>query len=201
MTTDYGYSWSPRSSATSENLFDISFRSATDGVAAGKNGVVRYTTDAGTSWHEDTYLSGLTTKDIISITGVDENTASCLTVNDYNGDSQGSDTTFFLAVSSEPFVDVDDDEINIPAEFSLNQNYPNPFNPSTRIQYQVSSISQVLLKVYEVLGNEVATLVNKEKSVGSYEVNFDASGLTSGIYFYTINAGSFVETKKMILLR
>jgi ligand-binding sensor domain-containing protein len=86
-------------------------------------------------------------------------------------------------------------------EFSLEQNYPNPFNPSTSIKYQVSSISQVILKVYDVLGNEVVTLVNEEKPAGSYEVNFNASRLASGIYFYKLQAGSFIETKKMILLR
>ena len=95
--------------------------------------------------------------------------------------------------------------------FQLNQNYPNPFNPSTRIQYQISSNSQVSLKVYDMLGNEVATLVNEYKPSGSYEVEFSAKGgsvsggnahdLSSGMYLYKIQAGSFVETKKMILLR
>ena len=89
----------------------------------------------------------------------------------------------------------------IAAGFQLQQNYPNPFNPSTRIQYQVASNSQVSLKVYDVLGNEVATLVDENKPAGNYEVNFDASGLASGMYLYKIQAGSFVETKKMILLR
>ncbi len=95
----------------------------------------------------------------------------------------------------------DPQNINIPERFTLNQNYPNPFNPSTRIEYQVASNSQVSLKVYDVLGKEVATLVNEEKPVGSYEVNFNASQLSSGIYFYKLQAGSFVETKKMILLK
>jgi hypothetical protein len=88
-----------------------------------------------------------------------------------------------------------------PEEFSLEQNYPNPFNPSTSIQYRVSNTSNVSMKVYDVLGNEVATLVNEEKPAGSYEVKFDAAGLSSGIYFYKLSAGSLVETKKMILLR
>ena len=89
----------------------------------------------------------------------------------------------------------------VPTEFSLEQNYPNPFNPSTRIQYQVSSISQVTLKVYDVLGNEVATLVNEEKPAGNYEVEFDATGLSSGIYLYRLNAGSFSKIKKMVLTK
>jgi carboxypeptidase T len=93
--------------------------------------------------------------------------------------------------------------------FSLEQNYPNPFNPSTKIKYTIPSViasgakqSQIVtLKVYDVLGNEVSTLVNEEKPAGSYEVEFNASNLSSGIYLYKLQAGSFVETKKMILLK
>ncbi|HEY6627265.1 MAG TPA: M14 family zinc carboxypeptidase [Ignavibacteriaceae bacterium] len=94
-------------------------------------------------------------------------------------------------------------------KFSLEQNYPNPFNPITKIKYTIPSViasgakqSQlVILKVYDVLGNEVATLVNEEKPAGSYEVNFNASQLSSGIYFYKLTAGNFIETKKMILMK
>ena len=89
----------------------------------------------------------------------------------------------------------------IPIKFRLSQNYPNPFNPSTSIQYAVSSRQFVSLKVYDVLGNEVATLVNEEKPAGSYKVEFDGTDLTSGIYFYKLQARIFAETKKMILLK
>ena len=88
-----------------------------------------------------------------------------------------------------------------PEAFYLSQNYPNPFNPSTSIQYAVGSRQFVSLKVYDVLGNEVATLVNEEKPAGNYEIEFDATGLSSGVYFYKLNAGRFIETKKLILLR
>ncbi len=88
-----------------------------------------------------------------------------------------------------------------PKQFALLQNYPNPFNPSTSIQYRVSSISNVSLKVYDVLGNEEATLVNEQKSAGSYVVEFDASHVSSGIYFYQLKAGNYIETKKMILIK
>ena len=96
-----------------------------------------------------------------------------------------------------------------PDEFFLYQNSPNPFNPSTIIKYTIPSVlasgtkqSQfVSLKVYDVLGNEVATLVNENKAAGTYEVEFDASALTSGIYFYKLNVGEFSNTKKMMLLR
>ena len=91
-------------------------------------------------------------------------------------------------------------------DFDLKQNYPNPFNPSTVISYQVPVLSYVTLKVYDVLGKEIATIVNEEKNAGSYKVDFDArsygeNNITSGIYFYRINAGRFSETKKMLLLR
>ncbi len=85
--------------------------------------------------------------------------------------------------------------------YSLAQNYPNPFNPVTTIQYSIPQRSSVTLKVYDVLGNEVAALVNEEKDRGVYSVNFDASQLASGMYLYRIQAGSFVETKKMILIK
>ncbi len=96
-----------------------------------------------------------------------------------------------------------------PPTYLINQNYPNPFNPSTTINYQIPSEKFVRLKVYDVLGNEVATLVNEEKHAGNYEVKFDASKLASGIYFYQLRASDpstgsgqgFVETKKMILIK
>ena len=93
------------------------------------------------------------------------------------------------------------DNISIVKNFRLEQNYPNPFNPGTKIKYSIPQLSQVQIKVYDVLGNEVATLVNEEKLDGEYEVEFDGSALTSGIYFYQLKAGSFVETRKMVLLR
>lgn len=88
-----------------------------------------------------------------------------------------------------------------PGDFELKQNYPNPFNPSTNIRYAVGSRQFVVLKVYDVLGGEIATLINEEKSAGTYNVRFDASLLKSGVYFYTLKAGNFIETKKMIFLR
>lgn len=92
-----------------------------------------------------------------------------------------------------------------PDQFSLGQNYPNPFNPSTTIKYSIPTSEFVSLKVFDVLGNEVATLVNEEKPAGVYEVEFRSSvgnvQLASGIYFYRLTSGSFVETKKMQLLK
>ena len=97
-----------------------------------------------------------------------------------------------------------EDEINnnsIPTSFNLSQNYPNPFNPSTRINYSVPYNSLIKIKLFDILGNEVATLVNEEKPAGNYELLFIATKLSSGIYFYQLKAGDFVETKKMILMK
>lgn len=89
----------------------------------------------------------------------------------------------------------------IPSEFVLEQNYPNPFNPSTTIRFAVPQREQVNLVVFNSLGQEIKTLISGEKEQGSYEVTFDASNLPSEVYFYRLQAGSFVETKKMILLK
>ena len=88
-----------------------------------------------------------------------------------------------------------------PKEFRLMQNYPNPFNPTTSIKYQVASIEKVTLKVYDILGREIATLLNEIKHPGSYEIEFDASNLPSGIYFYRLTSDNFSKTRKMVLLR
>ncbi len=85
--------------------------------------------------------------------------------------------------------------------FSLNQNFPNPFNPTTVISYQLSVNSHVTLKVYDVLGREVETLVNERESAGKYSVKFDRTNLPSGVYFYRIQAGTFTETKKLMVLK
>jgi len=98
-------------------------------------------------------------------------------------------------------LSVDDRYNMLPAEFSLSQNYPNPFNPATVINYQLPRQSNVLLKVFNVLGKEVATLVNEQKDAGTYSVQFDASSLASGLYFYQIRTGNIVETKKMLLIK
>ncbi|QQS38301.1 MAG: T9SS type A sorting domain-containing protein [Ignavibacteriales bacterium] len=109
-------------------------------------------------------------------------------------------------------------EINSPNKFELSQNFPNPFNPSTKIKYTVPQTTRplpggesvypplaggglVTIKVFDVLGNEVTTLVNEYKPAGSYEVEFNAATLASGVYYYQLKVGNFIETKKMILLK
>ena len=124
------------------------------------------------------------------------------------GSSGGSGTSddFATIKYSQTPTGIDQTDYNLPQNYSLLQNYPNPFNPSTKIKYGIPAIGTSLaafvqLTVYDILGNEVATLVNEEKPAGNYEVNWNASNHSSGIYFYKMQAGSFVETKKMLLLK
>jgi len=128
----------------------------------------------------------------------------------YSGNSYCSDHLGVMTIFSFNPSSINDDGTLI-KEFKLYQNFPNPFNPVTSIQYEVSSKQFATLKVYDVLGNEVATLVNKELPAGEYEVEFSAKGgsasggnaysLNSGIYFYQLKAGEFVQTKKMVYLK
>jgi hypothetical protein len=94
-----------------------------------------------------------------------------------------------------------DNSITTLSTFSLAQNYPNPFNPATTIKYQIPELSFVTLKVYDVLGGEIATLVNEEKPAGGYEVEFNKTELPSGIYFYRLQADNYIETRKMVLMK
>lgn len=97
--------------------------------------------------------------------------------------------------------DNNDQQNSLPKDFSLTQNFPNPFNPFTTISYALPVNSEVLLTVYDALGNELSVLVNEEKSAGQHSVEFNASNLASGLYFYRIQAGNFNQTRKMILLK
>ena len=107
-----------------------------------------------------------------------------------------------LINDSSANVNVESNDFNANlTDFKLSQNYPNPFNPITTIEYQIPKTSFVTVKVYDVLGKEVITLVNEEKPAGIHEVNFESKDLTSGLYLYKISASGFEQTKKMLLLK
>ena len=103
-------------------------------------------------------------------------------------------------IGSTTFVSVED-RVNRPLQFLLSQNFPNPFNPITTIKYSITEMSKVSLTIYNLLGEKVATLVNEEKVAGNYSVEFNAASLPSGVYFYRLQAGDFISTKKMILMK
>jgi hypothetical protein len=108
---------------------------------------------------------------------------------------------FVRLVRSGLVSDVNENKTSLPNQYELKQNYPNPFNPTTIIGWQSPVSSQQTLKIYDVLGSKITTLIDEYKPAGSYEIEFNAVNLPSGIYFYRIQAGSFIETKKMILLK
>jgi len=110
-------------------------------------------------------------------------------------------TSGFLASTSSTITDVAGEKDVVPNVFDLHQNYPNPFNPSTVISWQLPVNSHVSLKVYDILGNEVATLVDGNKEAGNYETKFDGSALASGMYIYKLTAGNYVSTKKMLMIK
>jgi len=120
---------------------------------------------------------------------------------DFDGDTRNLMFPYIGCDENPAIILPVENETSIVTEFTLHQNYPNPFNPSTKIKFAVPERSNVLLKIYDILGSEVATLVNKEMDAGWYENDFNAAGLSSGVYLLRMEAGSYVNTKKMILLR
>ena len=96
---------------------------------------------------------------------------------------------------------VNETKPSLPAAYTLNQNYPNPFNPSTVISYSIPKSSLVTIKIFNILGQEVKTLISQQQNPGTYKVSFDASKLSSGVYFYSLTAGGFNQVKKMMLLK
>jgi endo-1,4-beta-xylanase len=104
-------------------------------------------------------------------------------------------------VKDNPITGIKETASNIPSKYELDQNYPNPFNPSTNIRYSITKASKVTLKIYDILGREVQTLVNRVQAPGRYTITFNAQNLASGVYFYQINAGNFTATKKLMLLK
>ncbi|MBK7160476.1 MAG: T9SS type A sorting domain-containing protein [Ignavibacteria bacterium] len=131
---------------------------------------------------------------------------SCITIldvdNDGDMDLAGIDEVDdLLFIFKNQLVSIEQLSGIIPDKFKLEQNYPNPFNPVTHLEFGILNLGFVSLKVFDILGKEVAVLVNEKLSPGIYEAEFDGSSLSSGIYFYKLEAGDFIETKRMILLK
>ena len=127
-----------------------------------------------------------------------------ITITTYGYGTTKTSTLVYANINGIEFGEMVTSADDLPNEidgYNLNQNYPNPFNPSTKIKFKLAETVFTSLKVYDVLGNDVATLFNEEKPAGEYEIDFDAFGLTSGVYFYQLKAGSFIDTKKMILIK
>ncbi|MDD1709271.1 MAG: T9SS type A sorting domain-containing protein, partial [Methanoregulaceae archaeon] len=156
-------------------------------AATGDMGVYR-STDGGQSWAAA--ISGLNHPNVTSLARDDEGYL-------YAGTDGGGVYRSTQAI----VVGVKDGNSSVPLAFQLSQNYPNPFNPTTVIRYQVPTISDVNLVVYDILGRVVSVLVNEKQSPGTYDVSFNATGLSSGVYLYRLTAGSMVVTKRMVILK
>ncbi len=222
-TTDGGSSWNsqgpPWSTINSIHFYDIN-----NGWAAGQYSQCWHTTNGGTDW-EPQWVGTDNQRAVFSLSS-----SVAWIVTDYGhtyrtydgGTTWTSECTdmngnlYSLHAVGDKLWTVGDDgtilykfassirEINptqIPSSFELSQNFPNPFNPNTTITLSIPYLSNVEVKIYDILGNEITTLVNEELSGGTYKVDWDATNLSSGVYFYTMKAGDFVNTKKMILLR
>jgi photosystem II stability/assembly factor-like uncharacterized protein len=192
-TTDSGRNW--QSFSTPLHFNSLFFINSDTGWAGSSNGDINYTTDGGENWQSQLCPGTGPVRDIFFI-------------DQYNGWMSGSIGRILHTTNGGVTFVEDYHEIKLPAEqFVLFQNYPNPFNPTTKIKFTIPSVEttrrvvSTTLKVYDVLGNEVATLVNEEKQVGTYTVLFNAGNLSSGIYFCQLKTKDFVGTKKMILLK
>ncbi|MFZ1517511.1 MAG: YCF48-related protein [Ignavibacteriaceae bacterium] len=187
-TIDGGINWSEQNSNTSRHLYSVFFANYSIGWAVGSYGAIIKTTDGGNSWYNQE--SG-TTEDLNSVYFINADT----------GFICGMNGSLLYTTDGGGVISSVENRNNQLTNYSLLQNYPNPFNPSTTISYQLPKTGNVSLKVFDVLGKEIATLVNEEKPSGSYNVEFNVYGLASGIYYYQIKAGEFIQTKKMILLK
>jgi photosystem II stability/assembly factor-like uncharacterized protein len=192
-TTD-GENWDEQTNPDTLDraMLDVFSLNANEGWIVGNQGLILHTTNGGTTWNVEG--NGLTSA---LLTGVYFNSST-------NGYVVGNNKTLlkYTQLTSVEY------EIQKPIEFRLEQNYPNPFNPSTKIKFTIPSVtlsgvegSFVTLKVFDVLGNEIATLVNEEKPAGTYDITWYANNLHSGVYLYQLQARDFIQTKKMILLK
>jgi photosystem II stability/assembly factor-like uncharacterized protein len=184
-TSDGGTSWSSFSLPYS-GLNDIVFVNDSTGWIVGNNGYISKTTDGGETWNE---VPSGTTSDLRNIYIFNEGKVGYII---------GKNSTL---LKWDKTVDVKDEKKSITTSFDLYQNYPNPFNPTTTINFQIPNDGYVTLKVFDLLGREVASLVNEDKKAGYYGYNFDASKLSSGVYIYKITADNFVQSKKMLLMK
>lgn len=148
-----------------------------------------------------------TVKMIENITRGEETDATFTFDVEYNIGKTEADTIEFMITDNKSIYQTKQFilEYSTPTEYKLEQNYPNPFNPGTKIRYSIPNVGSGLalteLKVFDILGNEVATLVNEQKAAGYYEVEFNASQFASGVYVYRLQSGSYVSTKKMMVLK
>jgi hypothetical protein len=171
------------------------FKQKLASVFGGNTGTLTYSVVSSNTTIASASIVGTDTVKVVNLRP--SSTAITITVTATDVDNSRISTSFTVTTSGVGVAV----PTEIPTEFSLSQNYPNPFNPSTTISYGLPNASNVSLKIYNILGEQVASLVNKVMPAGYHTVNFDASKLASGMYIYRLEAGSFVQVKKMMMLK
>lgn len=189
VSTDNGASWSPANTGLTNQMINVLYANGTD-LFAGTNIGVFASTNRGASW---TDISTGTQVDSLGITALAVFDSFLFAGTNSNGVWRYPISQMETQIRNGPG--------QIPADFVLSQNYPNPCNPSTIISYDLPVNAQVTLKVFDVLGREIQTLVNELQSAGNHSVTFNASNLPSGVYFYRLQAGTFSQTMKLLLLK
>jgi photosystem II stability/assembly factor-like uncharacterized protein len=226
FTSDGGATWVTQNSTTVDDLHDVQFLSETTGFAGGSGSKIIYTNDGGQTWISRS--TGIA-MGINGIFFLDENNGWAVSdagtiYNTSNGGMtwalEQSNTTsilnevFFVSLNAgwvvgdagtvvyyNGAVTGLENQEGLLKSYHLFQNYPNPFNPTTTIKFELSEESFVTLKIYDVIGNEIATLVNERLKAGLYETSFEGVNVNSGVYFYSLHTENFVQTKKMTLLK
>jgi photosystem II stability/assembly factor-like uncharacterized protein len=191
-TTNFGSNWDSIGyiSEASES-YSVRFSGLNTGFSGGTFGKLFKTTDGGHNWRQEN-ISNLNPGYIMSIWAFNDSVLWAV---------GGGGMIIHTTTGGEP-VGIINNNQKVSDKFILYQNYPNPFNPTTNIKYQIANSKYITLKVYNLLGKEITALVNEYKKVGTYEVNFDGSNLSSGIYFYSLFAdGKIMDTKKFVLLK
>ncbi|MCX6121918.1 MAG: FG-GAP-like repeat-containing protein [Ignavibacteriales bacterium] len=185
-TTDGGANWINQTNGNDKFLYSVHFIDQNTGWAVGSLGLILKTTNGGNNWISQTSEINTALNSVYFVNNT--------------GWAVGEAGTI-LKTTNGGVTFVKDAKTEIPDQFVLYQNYPNPFNPNTRIEYGISKASHITIKIFDILGREVATLINEVKSAGIYTTTFNAAKMLSGIYFYRLQAGNFVETKKLVLLK
>ncbi len=227
-STNNGTSWSAANTGFTSSAA-YAFATSDSNLFAGATGGVFRSTNNGTSWSEvntgliNRPVNAFATSDTNLFVGLYGGGVFLLAKNDTSWSEVNTGLTNKLVVAlaaTETYLfagtntgvwrrplaemitsDVGSSLLGLPTGFSLSQNYPNPFNPTTTIRYELSKSSMVRLSVYDILGRELSVLVNERKNGGSYEVKFDAARLASGVYFYKLQAGDYVQTRKLLILK
>ncbi len=190
-STDSGNNWAIQPVPLGNALTSVYFTNVSTGWAAGWIGTIMYTSNGGTNWSDQT-------------SNTSNSLRSIYFVNSLTGWTVG-DLGTILKTTSGGITGVNRISNEIPSRYSLSQNYPNPFNPKSKIKYQIANTQiknqNVKLVIYNSLGEEMEILVDQIQQPGIYEVEFDGSKLSSGVYYYKITTGEFIETKKMLMIK